>query len=72
MRMQGKVSVVTGAATGIGRAIAERLADEGAVVLCADVDGDGVRAAAAAIEDARRTRRGARLRRRPTPPRWRR
>jgi NAD(P)-dependent dehydrogenase (short-subunit alcohol dehydrogenase family) len=52
VRMQGKVSVVTGAATGIGRAIAERLAAEGAVVLCADVDGDGVRAAAAAQVEA--------------------
>ncbi len=29
MRMQGKVSVVTGAATGIGRAVAQRLAAEG-------------------------------------------
>ncbi len=52
MRMQGKVSVVTGAATGIGRAIAERLAAEGAMTLCADVDGDGVGATAEAITAA--------------------
>jgi len=50
--MQGKVSVVTGSATGIGRSIAERLAGEGALVLCADVDGEGVRSAAEAIEAA--------------------
>ena len=52
MRMQGKVSVVTGAATGIGRAVAQRLAAEGALTLCADVDGDGVEATAAAIVSA--------------------
>jgi NAD(P)-dependent dehydrogenase (short-subunit alcohol dehydrogenase family) len=38
MRLKDKVSIVTGAAHGIGRAIAERFADEGAYVLIADVD----------------------------------
>jgi len=52
MRMQGKVAVVTGAATGIGRAIAVRLAEEGALTLCADIDGAGASAAAAAIGSA--------------------
>jgi NAD(P)-dependent dehydrogenase (short-subunit alcohol dehydrogenase family) len=52
VRMQGKVSVVTGSATGIGRSVAERLAGEGALVLCADVDGEGVRSAVEAIEAA--------------------
>lgn len=36
--LSGRVAVVTGAATGIGRAIAERFVDEGARVVVADVD----------------------------------
>ena len=38
MRFEGKRAVVTGAASGIGRAIALRLADEGAQVLIGDID----------------------------------
>ena len=34
--LQGQVAVVTGAARGIGRAVARRLAGDGAVVVCAD------------------------------------
>jgi len=49
MRMQGKVAVVTGAAAGIGRAIAKRLAEEGALTLCADANEAGVRQAASEI-----------------------
>jgi meso-butanediol dehydrogenase/(S,S)-butanediol dehydrogenase/diacetyl reductase len=41
-RYEGKVAVVTGAAAGIGRATALRLAAEGASVWCADVAADGV------------------------------
>jgi NAD(P)-dependent dehydrogenase (short-subunit alcohol dehydrogenase family) len=43
MRIDGKLAVVTGAAVGIGRAIAERLAAEGAEVVLADIDADGGR-----------------------------
>jgi NAD(P)-dependent dehydrogenase (short-subunit alcohol dehydrogenase family) len=39
-RFSGKAALVTGAAQGIGRAIAERLAREGASVLLVDIDAD--------------------------------
>ena len=39
MKLQGKVAIVTGAASGIGRAIAERYLAEGARVAIADVRG---------------------------------
>ena len=44
--LQGRNALVTGAARGIGRAIAERLAREGARVAILDVNGDEARAAA--------------------------
>jgi NAD(P)-dependent dehydrogenase (short-subunit alcohol dehydrogenase family) len=47
VEIRGKVAVVTGAAAGIGRAIATALAEEGAAVVVADVDADEGRRAAA-------------------------
>ncbi|HKA62981.1 MAG TPA: SDR family NAD(P)-dependent oxidoreductase, partial [Methylomirabilota bacterium] len=41
-RVQDKVAVVTGAANGLGRAIAERLAGEGARVVLGDIDAGGL------------------------------
>ncbi|HJL29302.1 MAG TPA: SDR family NAD(P)-dependent oxidoreductase, partial [Polyangiaceae bacterium LLY-WYZ-15_(1-7)] len=49
--MQNQVAIVTGAARGIGRAVAERFAREGAKVVLGDVLEEG-EAAAAAIRDA--------------------
>ncbi|MBK1859272.1 SDR family NAD(P)-dependent oxidoreductase [Cerasicoccus arenae] len=37
-KLKGKVSIITGAANGIGLAIAQKFADEGAVVIMGDID----------------------------------
>lgn len=42
MRLEGKVAVVTGAARGLGRASAQRLAAKGANVVAVDVQGDAL------------------------------
>jgi NAD(P)-dependent dehydrogenase (short-subunit alcohol dehydrogenase family) len=51
MKLQDKVSIVTGAASGIGKATAINFAKEGAAVMCADINADGAEATARQIAD---------------------
>ncbi|AWW43489.1 hypothetical protein ADL00_26730 [Streptomyces sp. AS58] len=52
MRMKNKIAIVTGAARGNGRAIALRLAEEGATVVLGDVNEDQLNRVTAEIEAA--------------------
>ena len=52
MRLDNKITVITGAAHGIGKAYARRFAEEGAQVVIADVDGEGGQALAQALTAA--------------------
>jgi NAD(P)-dependent dehydrogenase (short-subunit alcohol dehydrogenase family) len=52
MRLEGRRIVVTGAGSGIGRAIARQCAAEGASVLVADINATGGHATVALIEEA--------------------
>lgn len=51
MKLEGKVAIVTGAASGFGRAIAERFILEGAKVVMADINGEGVSEVASGYGD---------------------
>src|SRR5262245_51480953 len=48
-RLDGRVALVTGAASGIGLAISQLFAEEGARVFLADINAAGAEAAAAAL-----------------------
>ncbi|HEU4742113.1 MAG TPA: bifunctional aldolase/short-chain dehydrogenase [Meiothermus sp.] len=51
--LEGRIALVTGAASGIGKAIAHRLAAEGAHVVIADINASGAEAVAAEIRQVR-------------------
>jgi meso-butanediol dehydrogenase/(S,S)-butanediol dehydrogenase/diacetyl reductase len=51
-RFEGKAALVTGAASGIGRASAQRLGSEGAALAIADIDLDGAEQVARALREA--------------------
>jgi NAD(P)-dependent dehydrogenase (short-subunit alcohol dehydrogenase family) len=52
-RFEGQVALVTGGAQGIGRAVIERLLEEGARVVAADVEEGPLQAMAAGLSDGR-------------------
>ena len=52
MTLEGKIAVVTGAGSGIGRATAEALAAAGATVVCADINRETGEETAAALRAA--------------------
>ncbi len=51
MRLKDRTAIVTGAASGIGLATALKFGAEGALVMCADMNGDGAQRTAARIAD---------------------
>jgi NAD(P)-dependent dehydrogenase (short-subunit alcohol dehydrogenase family) len=53
----GKVALITGAATGIGRSCAQKLAEAGARVIASDIDAEGLQKTVALITEAGGTAR---------------
>jgi len=51
-RLLGDVAVITGAASGIGRAVAQKLSNNGAQVACLDINADGLKETVQLVQDA--------------------
>src|SRR2546425_4807382 len=52
MKLQDRVAIVTGAAQGIGKAVADKLAAEGAKIVAVDLNGEGAERTAAGVDGA--------------------
>jgi NAD(P)-dependent dehydrogenase (short-subunit alcohol dehydrogenase family) len=52
MMLEGKIAVVAGSGSGVGRVCAQRFAEEGAQVVCADINLDGAKETVSLIEAA--------------------
>jgi NAD(P)-dependent dehydrogenase (short-subunit alcohol dehydrogenase family) len=50
VQLKNKVAVITGAGSGVGRASARRFAEEGALVVCADIDLDRAKETVSELE----------------------
>jgi 3-oxoacyl-[acyl-carrier protein] reductase len=60
-RLQDRVTIITGGAHGIGKAYAQRFAQEGAKVVVADIDGEAAEQVAREINEAGGTAIGLRV-----------
>jgi NAD(P)-dependent dehydrogenase (short-subunit alcohol dehydrogenase family) len=69
-RLDARVAIVTGGASGIGRAIARRLAAEGAIAVVADMNEEGSAETVALVTATAPTRYARTSRTRPTYRRW--
>jgi NAD(P)-dependent dehydrogenase (short-subunit alcohol dehydrogenase family) len=61
LRVENRIAIVTGAGSGIGQASAIRLAEEGATVICADINGEAVNANVKQIIDYLKQKREYKL-----------